>query len=212
MKESISKLRVEYSTTNLRETSLKSNPLDEFSLWLKEAVKSKCFEPNGMNLSTVSELGRPTSRVVLLKQLDQGFVFFTNYESRKSKQLKINPFASLTFWWKEIYRQVTVEGSVFKISRKESAAYFSTRPRGAQIAAIASSQSSPLTSREELEEIFLRIKKKYRGKKIPCPKNWGGFRLIPERMEFWQGHQNRLHDRFLYVKIDKEWFLSRLFP
>lgn len=212
MKQSISKLRIEYGTVTLREKNLKSDPLDEFSLWLKEAIKSKCFEANGMTLSTVSELGRASSRVVLLKKLDHGFVFYTNYESRKAKQLQINPFASLTFWWKEIYRQVTIEGKIEKITRKESSEYFATRPRGAQIAALASMQSNPLTSRSELEEIFARIKKKYRGKTIDCPKNWGGFRLVPERIEFWQGHLNRLHDRFLYVKADGDWFLSRLFP
>lgn len=212
MKLSTQKLRREYGKTPLLEENLRSDPLQQFSLWLKDAIKAKIIEPNAMTLSTLSEGTRPSCRTVLLKHLDTGFVFFTQYRSRKGKQLAHHPFAALNFLWKEISRQVTIEGKVKKTSRKESEAYFKKRPRGAQLAALASTQSAPLASREELQQTFLLLKKKYQGKKIPCPKNWGGFRLIPERIEFWQGHADRLHDRFLYVCTDNDWIFTRLSP
>lgn len=212
MKLSIQKLRLEYGNTPLLEQNLSPDPIQQFTLWLQEAIKSKVLEPNGMTLSTLSGT-QPSGRTVLLKNIDsRGFVFFTHYGSRKGEQIAQNDRASLTFWWREIFRQVSIEGGVVKTSRKESIDYFKTRPRGAQLGALISMQSAPLASREELEETFKAFKKKYRNKEIPCPKNWGGYRLIPERVEFWQGHADRLHDRFLYVLQEKEWFFSRLFP
>lgn len=211
--KSLQKLRQEYGNIPLLEDQLHLNPTEQFLQWLTEASKAKLIEPNAMVLSTVSSSGHPSSRTVLLKGVDKrGFSFFTRYTSRKGEQLELHPYASLTFWWKEIYRQVNLEGSVKKLPRKESLDYFHKRPRGAQIAALASHQSEPLASRLELEEAFQRLTKKYRGKEIPCPKDWGGYILLPERFEFWQGRQNRLHDRFLYVKIDGEWIFSRLAP
>lgn len=215
MKDSIHKLRVEYGNASLRDDAIQEDPYLQFRQWLEEAINAEVMEPNGMVLSTVSATGAPSSRTVLLKKLDSGFVFFTNYGSRKGRQLELDPCAALTFWWKEIYRQVNIEGKIAKVSRKESLAYFNSRPRGAQLAALASEQSAPLGSRFELEEAFKSLEKKYVGKKVPCPEQWGGFRLIPDRFEFWQGHAHRLHDRFLYVKTDQEkekWLITRLAP
>lgn len=215
MKDSIHKLRLEYGNNSLLEDQVCADPHVQFRQWLEEALKAEVMEPNGMVLSTVSATGAPSSRTVLLKKLDSGFVFFTNYGSRKAAQLEVDPCAALTFWWKEIYRQVNIEGKIEKVSRKESVEYFHSRPKGAQLAALASEQSAPLASRIELEEAFKSLKKKYLGKKVPCPKHWGGFRLIPDRFEFWQGNAHRLHDRFLYVKTDQKtqtWLLTRLAP
>ncbi len=213
MKRSIAKLRWEYGNEPLLEESLQEDPIAQFHIWLEEAIRAAIFEPNGMLFATVSSVGRPAARTVLLKEFDaHGFVFYTSYESRKGEHLALNPYGSLTFWWKEIYRQVCLEGRVEKISRKETLRYFHSRPRGAQLAAAASHQSAPLASRQELEELFGRLQKKYRGKEVPCPKMWGGYRLIPERIEFWQGRANRLHDRFLYVKENSDWLITRLSP
>lgn len=211
--KSIEKLRQEYGNTQLDETMLDADPIAQFSFWLKEAIAAKLMEPNGMVLATSSPHGRPSSRVVLLKKVQpSGFVFFTHFKSRKAEQIEVHDFVSLTFWWRELYRQVCVEGKVQKISRKESEAYFAKRPRGAQLAAWASQQSSPLASRKELEENFRAIRKRFEGKKIPCPLFWGGFCLLPDRIEFWQGRKNRLHDRFLYIKTNGDWIVSRLAP
>lgn len=213
MKRSIAKLRLDYGNAPLLEKDLLSDPVEQFEKWLDEAIASEVMEPNGMVLATVSELGKPSTRTVLLKEVTQkGFVFFTDFMSRKSRHLETHPDASVTFWWKEIYRQVNIEGAVIKVSRKESIDYFKKRPRGAQIAACASSQSEPLATRIELEERYSQLTKAYRGKEVPCPKQWGGYRLIPERFEFWQGRQNRLHDRFLYVRAGPDWVLTRLYP
>ncbi len=213
MNRSIEKLRYEYGKAPLEETGLHPNPIKQFTRWLKEALRAEVMEPNGMTLCTVSNVQLPSSRTVLLKNVsEQGFYFYTNYSSRKGEHLKLHPYASLTFWWKEIYRQVNIEGRVKKVTRKESTAYFHKRPRGAQLAAVASAQSTSLASRDELEEAFERQQKKYRGKKIPCPMHWGGYYLVPERIEFWQGCQNRLHDRFVYIKTNGGWIFSRLSP
>jgi len=213
VKRSIEKLRLEYGNTPLLEQDLKIIPLQQFEKWLSHALEAQVMEPNAFILATVSSAGYPASRTVLLKGIDQrGLIFFTSYVSRKSEHLRLHPHAAATFWWKEIYRQVNFEGSVKKLSRKESIAYFAKRPRGAQLAALASIQSSPLASRAGLEEAFERLKKTYRGKEIPCPKEWGGYVLMPERVEFWQGRQNRLHDRFLYAKADSDWIVTRLSP
>lgn len=213
MKGSIEKLRFEYGNTPLLEENLLAHPVEQFCMWIQEALKAKVMEPNAMTLATVTATGRPTSRNVLLKEISpKGFVFFTHYTSRKGEHLLHHPYAALTFWWKEIYRQVNVEGTVKKVSRREAVAYFKQRPRGAQIAAHASQQSAPLASRAEIESSFKVLKEKYKGKVVPCPQAWGGYRVIPERIEFWQGRQNRLHDRFLYVKTDGEWILTRLSP
>lgn len=213
MKQSIAKIRFDYVNQPLMEKALHADPIFQFKQWFQEAIKSKVFEPNGMILATVSNVGKPSSRTVLLKHLDRdGFGFFTDYNSRKGEQLALNPYGSLTFWWKEIYRQVNVEGKISKMVRSESQNYFNRRPKNAQLAALASRQSAPLASRAELDENYLRLKKEWRGQKLSCPDHWGGYILEPERMEFWQGRENRLHDRFLYVKADGDWLISRLSP
>jgi pyridoxamine 5'-phosphate oxidase len=213
MKRSIEKLRHEYGTALLLEGMLHVDPIEQFRQWFQEALCSHVFEPNGMVLSTVTSAGRPSARTVLLKQFDaKGFCFYTHAESRKGGHLRLHPYASLTFWWKEIFRQVTIEGEVIKMPRPAAIRYFHLRPKGAQIAALASHQSAPLASRAELEEAYTRLSKHYKGRQIPCPTDWGGYRLKPERIEFWQGRANRLHDRFLYIKTDSIWLLTRLAP
>lgn len=213
MKRSIERLRVEYGSDALVEEKLKEDPIVQFENWLQEAIVAGLFEPNGMVLSTISPLGKPTSRTVLLKKFDaKGFIFFTDSRSRKGEHLEEKPFAALTFWWREIFRQICIEGEVKKISREEVRCYFNKRPRGAQIAVHASTQSSPLASRIELEETFQRLQVHFKGKPIPCPTYWCGYRLIPDRMEFWQGRANRLHDRIVYIKVNDEWIFSRLSP
>lgn len=212
-KTSIEKLRLEYGNTPLMEKDLHSDPLQQFKQWLEEAIEAEVIEPNAMILATVSPHGRPATRTVLLKGLDeQGFIFYTAGTSRKGQHLKERQEAAVTFWWRDIYRQVNVEGKVKKLPRKEVLAYFRKRPRGAQLAALASHQSKPLASRIELEEAFVREQAKWRGKEVPCPQRWCGYQLIPDRIEFWQGRKNRLHDRFVYVRPNGEWILSRLAP
>lgn len=212
-KVSIEKLRHEYGNVPLDAKEIHHDPIEQFKQWLSEAITSKVMEPNGMVLSTLPQIGRPSSRVVLLKGVSKkGFCFYTNTTSRKANQIAAHPHVSLTFWWKEVYRQVHVDGLIQEGSRAEALRYFKSRPKGAQLAALASHQSAPLACREELIEVFERLKKKYQGKQIPCPKDWGGFWVLPSRMEFWQGRKNRLHDRFLYVLAEGEWITTRLSP
>ncbi len=213
MKRSIEKLRCEYGNEPLLEGELEIDPVVQFQKWLEDAIQAAVFEPNGMVLATVSSAGHPASRTVLLKKIDKrGLCFYTGSESRKGEHLRLHPYASVTFWWKEIYRQVNIEGAIVKIPRSEAIRYFHQRPKKAQVAALASNQSAPLASRDELEEAYNRLSKKYRGREVPCPSTWTGYRLEPERIEFWQGRASRLHDRFLYVKTDGAWLFTRLSP
>ncbi len=213
-KSFLERIRKEYGNTPLLEEEAFFDPLQQFSLWLKEAITAGVMEPNGMVLSTALPSGRVSSRTVLLKGIDKegGFIFYTNYTSRKAGQLSHNHAASLCFWWKEIYRQVVVEGVVEKTTVKVSRNYFAKRPRGAQIAAWASQQSTPLVDREALEAAYAFFKNKFQKQKIPYPPQWGGYRFIPDRLEFWQGRKNRLHDRLVYVKANGQWVRSRLSP
>ena len=213
MKRSIEKLRYEYGNEPLLEDEFETNPMAQFQKWLEDAIQAAVFEPNGMILSTVSRAGHPASRTVLLKKVDkEALYFYTSSESRKGEHLHLHPYASVTFWWKEIYRQVNLEGSVGKLPRNEALRYFYKRPKKAQVAALASCQSAPLASRDELEEVYNRLCKKYKGQEVPCPSTWTGYRIEPERIEFWHGRANRLHDRFLYVKTGPDWLLTRLSP
>ncbi|MCB1181592.1 MAG: pyridoxamine 5'-phosphate oxidase [Chlamydiia bacterium] len=212
-KKTLHTFRHEYGNTPLLENELRNDPMSQFSFWLKQAIQAKVFEPNGMILCTSTLDNHPSSRTILLKEYDEsGLVFFSNTHSRKGEHLSQNPNASLTFWWKEIYRQVNFEGAVVAIPRKEVKFYFFKRPKLAQLSALASAQSEPLASRYVLEETFLRLKKKYRGKKVPVPSHFGGYRFVPTRVEFWQGRQSRLHDRFVYVKVEDSWLITRLAP
>lgn len=210
----IEHLRQEYRSHPLTKKKLKPDPFNQFKLWFNEAMKSEILEPNAMVLATASATGIPSSRTVLLKHIDaSGFVFYTNYESRKARQLAENPHASLTFLWKELERQINVEGIVEKTSEEDSATYFAKRPIKSQISAWASKQSSILTDRAELEEAYQHYLNMYKDKNIPLPPFWGGYRIIPSRFEFWQGRPSRLHDRFQYIlQGDGRWHIDRLAP
>lgn len=210
---SLSELRKEYSLKSLGKKDVNPNPILQFSAWFEEAKESISGEPNAMVISTVNHAGKPSSRVVLLKDFSsEGFVFFSNYESRKGKDLEVNPFASILFFWGELERQIRIEGFVKKLSEKESSDYFSIRPRKSQIGALASLQSSVLNCRSELEEKFTQLEHEFEGKEISRPQHWGGYLVVPEYFEFWQGRQSRLHDRIAYRKVQETWDIARLSP
>ncbi len=190
-----------------------SDPIGLFLEWLEAAKKSGLIEPTSMTLATSSSEGRPSARTVLLKGVDErGFLFFTNYSSRKAADLDANARAALVFYWPPLLRQVIVEGTVGRVSHEESEAYFRTRPRGSQLAAWASRQSEPLASRTELLERHEKLEKEYRGREVDAPPFWGGYRLAPSRIEFWQARPNRLHDRILFERSGGGWVASRLNP
>lgn len=198
----------------LDENRIERDPIKQFQLWFDDAIAAKLPMPDAMNLATVTPDGRPTARMVLLKQVDTGgFVFFTNYQSSKARQLDINPYAALVFYWPQLERQVRVEGRVAKTSAEESAAYFKTRPRESQIGAWASPQSEVISAREILEQRAHELAEQYCDREIDCPAHWGGFRLKPDRIEFWKGRVGRLHDRILYeLQPDGTWTIKRLAP
>lgn len=202
------------NSEGLDEQRIKHDPIKQFQIWFDEAIAEKLPMPEAMSLATVTPDGRPTSRMVLLKQVDaDGFVFFTNYQSAKARQLEINPYAALVFYWPQLERQVRVEGKVAKTSAEESAAYFRTRPRESQIGAWASPQSEVISAREVLEQRAHELAEQYCDRDIDCPEYWGGFRLTPDRIEFWKGRVGRLHDRILYeLQPDGSWTIKRLAP
>ena len=211
----IGHFRQEYSLEGLRRKQLNSDPFKQFELWFQQACSANLPEPNAMSLATVSATGEPSQRIVLLKYFDrQGFVFFTNYESKKARQIEANTQVSLLFFWIALERQVQIAGNATKISTAESLKYFTTRPRGSQIGAWCSQQSTVISSRQMLEMKFDEIKRKFHNKEIPIPSAWGGYRVVPHSFEFWQGRQNRLHDRFLYSRLNAEsaWEIQRLAP
>jgi pyridoxamine 5'-phosphate oxidase len=202
------------STTELDENSVDRNPIDLFRRWFDEAIASGSRLPDAMTLATASKDGKPSARMVLLKQVDEeGFVFFTNYRSSKGRELKENPQAALVFYWTQLDRQVRVEGSVERISRAESDDYFKTRPRESQLGAAASPQSEVIANRKVLEKSFRELDELYGGRAVDRPAHWGGYRLKPERIEFWQNRTGRLHDRILYeLQADGSWAINRLAP
>lgn len=212
--DELSKMRREYQTGSLNETQMASNPFDEFRVWLETAITSGLSEPNAMVVASATPNGRPSARVVLLKELDNdGFVFYTNYMSRKGMELLSNPFAAALFDWHEIERQVRIEGIIEKVSEEESDAYFELRPNDAKIGAWASPQSKVVKGREELEELQKRYTARFVGSEVPRPPHWGGFLIRPTMVEFWQGRPNRMHDRIIYYKVDTEnWSMQRLAP
>ena len=209
----ISKLRRADSLKELIENTISANPISQFSVWMNEAIESNLLEPNAMTLATASREGIPSARTVLLKGFDErGFVFYTNYESSKAKDLDENPNATLLFLWVEFERQVRITGKVDKVSREESEKYFISRPRESQLGAWASKQSSVIPNREILENKFEEMKERFEGKEIPLPSFWGGYRVIPQRIEFWQGRESRLHDRICYTLDAGKWKIERLSP
>ncbi len=206
-------LRYNYYSQELQLRDLLSNPLEQFLVWMKEAVTAQIPEPNAMILATCTKNAIPSSRTVLLKQVDeQGFIFFTNYESRKAKEIEENPYASATFLWKELERQVIIQGTVKKSSRTISVNYFAKRPRTSQLGTAASHQGTVIPSRAVLEEEYERLDKLYEGQEVPCPDVWGGFIIKPNYYEFWQGRPSRLHDRFRYQLVNGKWIIDRLSP
>lgn len=210
----LSDLRKDYSLAGLTEKDLAKDPFRQFDKWFQEATAAKIAEPNAMTLATATRDGRPAARTVLLKGVDgRGFVFFTNYESRKGRELDANPRAALVFPWIALERQVIIEGPLAKVTREESEAYFHSRPLASQLSAWASAQSSIVSGRAVLEASLKAVEKKYAGQTVPLPPHWGGFRLNPETVEFWQGRRSRLHDRLRYRREkDGSWSVERLAP
>ena len=207
-------LRENYSKGELLETMIDKNPIVQFQQWFNEAVQEKIPEPNAFILSTAMVDFKPSARVMLLKGVENNsFVFFTNYESRKGKELTWNPYAAMVFLWLPMQRQIRIEGRVEKISTEESENYFQSRPRESQLGAWCSVQSSVLESRAELDNKYITLEKKYEGKEIPKPPYWGGFKVLPSAIEFWQGRTSRLHDRLRYTHQGNDnWLIERLSP
>ena len=206
-------LREEYFTKGLRRIDLDPDPIKEFGIWFTAAVEVGISEMNAMALATVAENGQPTTRMVLLKGYDHdGFVFYTNYLSEKGLHLEKNPRAGLVIHWKELERQIRIDGIAEKVSREESARYFHSRPLGSQLGAWVSHQSEVIDARRILEARLSELEERFAGQEIPCPPYWGGYRVKPDRIEFWQGRPNRLHDRFRYTRQGKSWRIERLAP
>ena len=208
----IDDLRTEYMRASLDESSVAPEPLRQFEQWFTEAVNAQMREPNAMTLATVGADGRPSARVVLLKAADaRGFTFYTNYSSRKARELAAHPYAALLFYWPELERQIRIEGTARAVSATESDAYFVVRPRASRIGAWASPQSSPIPDREWLEAAFAAASARFAAD-VPRPPNWGGLRVEPDHFEFWQGRESRLHDRLAWSRAGDGWTLRRLAP
>ncbi len=210
----LSKLRKEYSKESLDVSTILPDPIEQFERWFHEAIEAEVLEPNAMNLSTINEDNRPSSRIVLLKGIEEKkFVFYTNYQSTKGKELTRNPACAVTFFWPELERQVRIEGTAERVDDERSEKYFQSRPRGSQIGAWTSPQSTIIETRTILEERAQQMEKKFEGiTLLPKPKQWGGFQIDPLVIEFWQGRPNRLHDRIQFAKVDGVWKVYRLAP
>lgn len=212
MNDKLSDLRRDYGISGLTEENISKNPFEQFERWFQDALKADFPDPNAFVLSTSDQNNKPSSRVVLLKEYDNdGFVFFTNYESRKGEELAINPNAAMIFFWDKLERQIRIEGKVGKISPEKSFEYFQTRPYTSRLGAHASKQSRELSSRFSLMRDVVKLMFKY-PVNVPLPNNWGGYKLIPDRIEFWQGRKNRLHDRFRFTLENNIWVSKRLYP
>jgi len=211
---SLAEIRKEYSKATLDFTNVATDPIHQFTKWFDEAINAKVLEPNAMSLATVSNDNRPSCRIVLLKGIEENrFLFYTNYQSHKGKELENNPVCALTFFWPELERQVRIEGVAGRVGENQSMEYFQSRPLGAQVSAWASPQSSIIENRTILEERVKQIEKRFEGNKVlPRPHQWGGYAVEPHMIEFWQGRENRLHDRLEYVRVEGSWKIHRLAP
>ncbi|HEX6053646.1 MAG TPA: pyridoxamine 5'-phosphate oxidase [Gemmatimonadaceae bacterium] len=206
-------LRRDYALASLTETDVNADPIRQFEAWFADAIAAQVLEPNAMTLATATTDGVPSARIVLLKGVDGGgFVFFTDYRSRKGAELAENPLAALVFLWKEIERQVRVSGAVSRVTVAESEAYFRSRPLGSRLGAWVSHQSSVLASRAEIEERWQTVSERFADGDVPLPPHWGGYRVVPDEIEFWQGRPNRLHDRLRYERTPSGWTIARLSP
>jgi pyridoxamine 5'-phosphate oxidase len=214
MEKTVADLRKDYTLEGLSETESDPNPFIQFKKWFEQALAAQLPEPNAMTLATATPDGQPSARMVLLKDFDeQGFVLFTNYNSHKGQELAANPHAALVFWWAELERQVRIVGTVEKISSEQSDSYFEMRPPNSRLGAWASNQSEVIPGREVLEQQLQEFQQKYENQEVPRPPHWGGYRVIPREIEFWQGRPSRLHDRLLYTHLDhSNWKIERLSP
>jgi pyridoxamine 5'-phosphate oxidase len=211
--DTLASLRREYGDAGLDVPDLAPDPVAMFQGWLSDTVDAGVHEPNAMVVSSVSAHGRPSSRMVLLKGVDQrGFVFYTNYDSRKGHELDADPACALLFPWHDLQRQVRVDGTAERVTREESEAYFASRPRGSQLGAWASPQSAEVASREELDRLYDEVEARFADSDVPLPPHWGGFRVVPETVEFWQGRKGRMHDRLVYRRQAEAWTTARLAP
>ncbi|WGF88740.1 pyridoxamine 5'-phosphate oxidase [Marinivivus vitaminiproducens] len=214
MTEDLGKLRTDYQMAGLDEAEVDRDPFRQFDLWFDQAREAGLIEPNAMALASADPVGRPSVRMVLLKGADErGFVFYSNFESRKGRELALNPHAALLFWWDRLQRQIRIEGEVAVVAEDEADAYFASRPYGSQIGAWASAQSSVVPDRRVLEDRARHLERTHAEGRVPRPSFWGGYRLVPTRFEFWQGRTSRLHDRLVYRSRDgNDWTIERLSP
>jgi len=206
-------IRREYGDNSLDEKTVLLEPIAQFKKWFEEVLKIETEDPTAMVLATVDAQNRPDTRILLLKELAQaGFIFYTNYQSEKGKQIALHPFGAINFYWEKCARQVRIRGEIKKISREHSEAYFATRPIGSKLSALASKQSNTIKNRKILEDKMQALQSKYHEKDIPCPDYWGGYILVPNEVEFFQGRDSRLHDRIKYQLVNNEWIIERLSP